>query len=498
MAKKDKANLKKVKVRIDCMECQSCEKIIEKQAKTVKGVESIKTDYNTGTGELSYNPDETNIEEITKKINEKGYVCAVEGVEEKTNGLKGVSTTIGLIVFLIGAYLILSHLNFELPELSQNASLLLVFTVGLLTGFHCIAMCGGFVVSYTAKEALHNKGLNFGAHLKYGFGKTLSYTVIGGVFGLLGSFITFTPFIKGVAAFIAGLFLVLFGLNMLGLFNWFRRFRLKTPGFVEQGLSKGRNTGPLTTGLLNGLMIACGPLQAMYILAAASGNVYYGALYMLIFGLGTLPVLLGFGLIASIVSSRFTHKLLKFSGAVVILLGLIMLNRGMVLVGATIDINGIASLNPSVNTASQSEVIQVNSEGFQEIRMNVTRAGWEPDSFVLKKGVPVKWIIDGQQITSCNKAIQVPTLGLKFDIKPGLQTIEFTPKEAGTIRWSCWMGMIQGVFIVKEDANASSQDSDKIDLQAGGLKAGGCGSGGCGCGGESGGCDGGCGGRSLI
>ena len=82
--------------------------------------------------------------------------------------------------------------------------------------------------------------------------------------------------------------------------------------------------------------------------------------------------------------------------------------------------------------------------------MNVTARGWQPDTFTLKKGVPVKWVIDGQQITGCNKAIQVPKLNMQFDIKKGQQTIEFTPTEAGTIPWSCWMGMIDGKFIVVE------------------------------------------------
>ena len=62
--------------------------------------------------------------------------------------------------------------------------------------------------------------------------------------------------------------------------------------------------------------------------------------------------------------------------------------------------------------------------------------------------MPVKWIINGKEITGCNNAIQVPKYGLNFQIKPGLQTIEFTPTETGTVSWSCWMGMIQGVFIV--------------------------------------------------
>ncbi|MBU4339716.1 MAG: hypothetical protein KKD46_02165 [Euryarchaeota archaeon] len=49
-------------------------------------------------------------------------------------------------------------------------------------------------------------------------------------------------------------------------------------------------------------------------------------------------------------------------------------------------------------------------------------------------------------MTGCNNAIIVPSLGLEFDIKKGEQIIEFTPTEAGTIKWSCWMGMIRIVF----------------------------------------------------
>lgn len=114
--------------------------------------------------------------------------------------------------------------------------------------------------------------------------------------------------------------------------------------------------------------------------------------------------------------------------------------------------------------------------------MNVTASSWAPDSFILKKGVPVKWVINGLEITSCNKAIQVPKLNLKFDIKPGLQTIEFTPTESGVIPWSCWMGMIQGKFVVTDDANPadpaeSARALDSVQVQPGGS--------GCGCGMQS-------------
>jgi plastocyanin domain-containing protein len=81
--------------------------------------------------------------------------------------------------------------------------------------------------------------------------------------------------------------------------------------------------------------------------------------------------------------------------------------------------------------------------------MHVVNSGYEPNSFVLKRGVPVRWIIYGDEISGCNKAIQVPSIDLEFDIKSGKQVIEMEPfEEDGIVSWSCWMGMIPGNFIV--------------------------------------------------
>jgi len=126
-------------------------------------------------------------------------------------------------------------------------------------------------------------------------------------------------------------------------------------------------------------------------------------------------------------------------------------------------------------------------DGYQIIEMEVNRYGWSPDKFVLKKGVPVKWIINAKEINGCNNAIQVPKYGLEFNIKPGEQVIEFTPDKSGTVSWSCWMGMIPGVFIVKDDIDVTNTAEIQKELDSvPELKGGSCGggsSGGCGCGG---------------
>jgi len=91
----------------------------------------------------------------------------------------------------------------------------------------------------------------------------------------------------------------------------------------------------------------------------------------------------------------------------------------------------------------------------QTIEMDVITSGFSPNHFVLSRGIPVKWVINGKQVTSCNHRIIVPSLKLEFDVKKGLQTIEFTPTKAGVIPWSCWMGMLHGDFEVIEPPPAA-------------------------------------------
>jgi hypothetical protein len=236
-------------------------------------------------------------------------------------------------------------------------------------------------------------------------------------------------------------------------------------------------------------MIACGPLQAMYIFAAGTGSPMDGALALFFFGLGTLAPLLTFGIASNFLSKAFSHNIVKFSGALVILLGLAMANNGMNLLG--IGVSDLPSEDAAV--AGNATEIALDSEGYQIIRMNVTRYGWEPNSFVLKKGVPVRWEINGQEINGCNNEIVVRELGLRIPVTKGVQTVEFTPDEEGVIRWSCWMGMIPGQFVVSDSVVVGSSGEVQIEaevvvpeLPEGSTCDGSCGgscTGGCGCGG---------------
>ncbi len=449
-------------LKFEGMHCTSCEALIKGEVSKIPGVREIHADYATQEGYVLYDKTKADINQIIKAIEAKGYSVSIieesfaesshaPKIESKYKNLLGISAiALGLLVFI--AILMKIYGTLAIPELSANMSYGLIFVIGLITGFHCIAMCGGFVVSYVAKG---KKEIESGhtAHIVYGAGKLISYTIIGALFGLLGSFIAFTPGLRATIGLIAGLFLILFGLNSLNIFPFLRRFQLRMPAFVSKRLDseQSKHSSPFAIGLLNGLMIACGPLQAMYIFAAGTGSTIEGAKIMFVFGLGTLPLLLGFGIFASRISTKMTQNIVKYSGMLVIILGLVMLNRALVLYGSGYDIESLASKAGLIGAAANSTNNAIaGEEKFQVIRMDVARSGYVPNSFNLKKGVPVKWIINGKQITGCNKVIVVPEYEITVSVVPGEQTVEFTPTKSGVVPWSCGMGMLRGSFTVSD------------------------------------------------
>lgn len=207
----------------------------------------------------------------------------------------------------------------------------LALMTGLLMGAHCVGMCGGFVVAYVTRGAAGGKA-PYTSHGLYAMGKLISYGSIGALFGLLGSAISVTPLARGIIMISAGVFLVAYGLNTLRVLPM-PRITLRAPAFATRIAGRHRGPGghPLVLGLLSGFFIACGPLHAMYVMAAGTGSPFEGGLLLLLFGAGTLPSLVGFGTLTSFVSGRMTARILRYSGAVVVLLGMLMINRGVAL-----------------------------------------------------------------------------------------------------------------------------------------------------------------------
>lgn len=395
---------------------------------------------NTTNGSIQPNPDYPRT---------KALLMALKKIAAVVLALIGI----GLILWLDSWFM--NHT--DMPKLGRDMSYGLLTLIGFLTSFHCVGMCGPLILSYVAKSATKGQK-SYGAHFLYGIGKTLSYTLIGALLGAFGSVIAFTPYTQGAIGVAAGGFLILFGLHMLGVFPALSHFHIRTPAFVMRFVGKEyrKHSNPFVIGLLNGLMIICGPLQAMYVMAAGTGSWIQGAAIMFFFGIGTLPLLLGFGFLTSLLSANLAPKLLKASGVIVMILGAIMLNRGLAVTGTGVDFNTLVARVSQKLSPTVAETQTCDTE--QTIHMDILRSSFSPNRFTLRKGVPVKWVIDGKEMNECNKTIVIPQYKMKIELKEGAQIINFTPPESGVVPWSCWMGMIPGTFIVVENEPSPKQN----------------------------------------
>lgn len=492
-----------VKIQIEGMTCNSCVNRIENALENL--VDSVKIDLSKEEAIVEYDEKKVSFKKLIDAIVDAGYSIkernSKKDSEEKKEKLISYNRKtksyvfnksaingqhigyliafISIVVLLYFVYDLFQGMDLSIPSFGDEAGIVLLFLVGILTGFHCVSMCGGFVISYTTKNAMNgHNGIK--QHFIYGGAKVISYAIIGGIFGLIGGIFAFSVGLRAGVSIFAGVFMIFYALGMLGI-GFFKKFSFN-PKFLTKatiGTSKklkGFVSAPLLTGLLSGLFIACGPLQAMYLYAAGTGSLFTGFASLTAFGLGTLPVMFIFGGVASKISHKTTKKILKVAAVIVLILGIIMLNRGLTVIGSPLSFDAISG--SFVNVPGENSLIKGD---FQEINMEVTRRGWSPNSFVLKKGIPVRWNINVLELTGCNNEIIIREYGLDFKLEKGMNTFEFTPDSVGTVRWSCWMGMIPGSFVVTESGEASTNEIQAAAPTAGGSCGGG--GGGCGCGG---------------
>lgn len=342
-----------------------------------------------------------------------------------------------------------------LPRLGHDADFGVLLLLGALTSFHCLGMCGGIAISQTLREqsTVKGKGLSVWLlpSLLYNAGRVLAYTTVGGIAGGLGQAINLTGIWKGVIPLCGGLFMIVMGINLLGIFPVFRRLVPRMPYFAAKKIQGTNHYGPFFIGLLSGLM-PCGPLQIAQLYALGTGNAIYGALSMLAFSVGTVPLLLSFGAISTLISKKHTGLILKISAGLVIVLGLVMVGRGLALAGV-VSSQPERIFDAGTSVAVSDGKVQRVSTALQSDRF---------PAIVVQKGIPVKWIIkaDASQLNGCNNALTIPKYQINKSLTVGANEIQFTPRETGEIVYTCWMGMIKSKITVVADLT-------KVGLQSG-------------------------------
>jgi len=217
------------------------------------------------------------------------------------------------------------------------------FTIGLVGSFHCIGMCGPIAFALPTKsKATHHKIIS---GIIYNLGRITTYVLFGLLFGIVGQGIS-TASSQQIISIVLGVVFILSVIIPKSLINKINP--TSTIGFYISSvknslgklLSSSSTPNLILIGLLNGLL-PCGLVYAAIGGSIATGNATEGALFMLAFGLGTLPMMFSAVLLSNFISIKFRNRIKRVIPVFIILLGCLFILRGLNL--------GIPYLSPKIN-----------------------------------------------------------------------------------------------------------------------------------------------------
>lgn len=211
--------------------------------------------------------------------------------------------------------------------------LLAALTLGIVTSFHCVGMCGPIALALPLKNDNWFSRI-FGASL-YNIGRSITYAIMGFIAGLfgqgiaLGGFQRWVAIVMGSLMVLSAFFPAIFKPSMnfeKGIFSFVGRLK-KRLGIL---FGKRSYSSLFTIGLLNGLL-PCGPVYAALAAAIATGSAVNGMFFMFVFGLATIPMLLAISLLGNLMSINLRKKVTKYIPIAVFFIGVLFILRGLAL-----------------------------------------------------------------------------------------------------------------------------------------------------------------------
>ncbi|WP_299094783.1 sulfite exporter TauE/SafE family protein [uncultured Winogradskyella sp.] len=203
--------------------------------------------------------------------------------------------------------------------------------LGLLGSLHCVGMCGpiAFMLPVDRSNSI-KKVSQIGI---YHFGRLLAYSIIGLVFGLLGkSFYIFG--IQQQLSIVIGLLmiiLVLIPYKTISKYNLSRplnKIISKVKSNLGQALKKKTSDTFLTIGFLNGFL-PCGLVYMAVFGSLATGSLLQGSLYMILFGIGTIPLMTSAIYLGKFLNQTIKQRIQKAIPVFVVIIGVLFILRGL-------------------------------------------------------------------------------------------------------------------------------------------------------------------------
>lgn len=334
--------MKTITLHVSGTHCNSCKILIEDILNEQIGIERVNVNLKQETVSFETNLDDSRhklAEVLTEKVKHNGYSFSVEKKfkEKKDNGVFFQALPIGLV--FLALFFILQKSGILNFGIGGTATPITSFVIGLVASVSsCLAIVGGLVLSLSATVSQDNVSDTKPMFLFHA-GRLISFALLGGVLGTVGSAIGISFTLGAVLGLIASLVMIVLGLNLVGVFE---KSTITLPSGIFNFFRKveHQTLAPFLIGV-GTFFLPCGFTQSMQIVAFSSGSFVSGMLIMLAFALGTLPMLalLSFGS-ASFAHSKHAPLFFKSAGVVVIGLGVFALLAGLA---------GLGIINPLFN-----------------------------------------------------------------------------------------------------------------------------------------------------
>jgi len=319
----------------------------ESEAKDIARVLSVKTNLKNQTIEIDGDFGEKSEEEIINLLNttlsKHGYTLSTlqslrDSFPSQGSNRKWSDFQIAVPIALGFAVLFVILQKTGLINLigGENMTYGTVFVVGIIASLStCMAVVGGLVLSMSATFAKENDKIK--PQVLFHLGRLVSFFVLGGVIGAIGSAFTLNITATFILNIIIGIVMLILGINLLEVFHWSKKLQPSMPKFISKhalGIHKLNHTlTPLLVGIAT-FFLPCGFTQSMQLYTLSTGNFFQGGLTMLAFALGTFPVLLLISFSAlSIKNNSKSGIFFKSAGLIVILFALFNLINSLVVIG---------------------------------------------------------------------------------------------------------------------------------------------------------------------
>lgn len=330
-------NMKTLKFHVDGMHCKSCSLVVESQLKDLSYVQSARADIHTQsvviTGDFDGVPESELAKDFSVLLSEHGYTFSVEKKENKKDW-SDFKIAIPIALAFAVLFILLQKMGLVNLIGAGKVSYGTAFVVGIVASLStCMAVVGGLLLSMSATFA--KEGNSKKPQALFHAGRLISFFILGGIIGLLGSAFTLGTNASFALSLIIGVVMIILGLNLLD-FHFAKRFQPTMPKFLSKhalGVSKLNHTfTPFVVGVAT-FFLPCGFTQSMQIYTLSTGSFLAGALTMFSFALGTLPVL---SLVSfssfSARNSKWSGVFFKTAGLVVIMFALFNIINGLVVI----------------------------------------------------------------------------------------------------------------------------------------------------------------------